>query len=62
MISLSTRIAEIDGFRGTHGISVTRFFAGRIGSSVQFTIGNEYCSIDKYQAVELARKLLKAFE
>lgn len=58
---MSTRIAEYDGFRGTHSISVTRFFAGRIGSSVQFTIGNEYCSIDKYQAVELAKKLLEAF-
>lgn len=58
---MSTRIAEYDGFRGTYGISVTRFFSGRIGPSVQFTIGNEYCSIDKYQAVELAKKLLEAF-
>ena len=60
---MSTRIAEYDGFRGTHSISATRFYAGhQIGGALQLTIGQEYCSIDKYQAIELAEKLLKAFK
>lgn len=58
---MGTRIAEIDGFRGTHELLVSRIWVGRVGASAQFTIGDEFCTIDKYQAIELARKILDKF-
>lgn len=59
---MSTRIFEENGFRGTHEILVSRIWAGRIGSAMQFTIGDEFCVIDRYKAIELARAILEEYE
>lgn len=59
---MGDRIFESEGFRGTHEILVSKIWAGRVGSAVQFTIGDEYCTIDKYKAIELAKAILNEYE
>ena len=59
---MGDRIFAEKGFRGTHEILISKIWAGRIGSAMQFTIGNEYCTIDRYKAVELARAILNEYE
>lgn len=55
---MGNEIVAYNGFRSVNLMSVTEFYAGaERGKAIQFTIGRQWCCLDKSDVKDLIMKL-----